>query len=132
MWTCNEDHDVRDVGGVLGDRDGGQGLRLFLELGFRLALLYGGMGLSLEILYRFLPPGFYQEFSGVLSALPTWLVETLGLTQPLAHALLDGSLPSWLVGSMIPLIGVGAIMSIALALGLMWSFGATLASLKNR
>ncbi len=111
---------------------GGQGLRLFIKIGFRLALLYGALGLGIEILHRFLPAGVYQRSAGALSALPSWILATLGLDGHLTAALVQGEVPGWLVGAAIPLVGVAIILSLSLVLGLMWSFGGAVVSLKNR
>lgn len=116
----------------MGAREGEQGLGSFLKLGFRLGLFYGALGLGLEVLHRHLPPHVYQRTAGMLSALPRWLLATSGLDSQLTAALVQGRLPGWMVGAAIPLVGVAAILLLAVALGLTWSFVGAVASLKHR
>lgn len=105
---------------------------MFLELGFRLAFLYGALGLSLEALHRHLPAEVYLSSSQALWALPAWLVETAGLSGALSSLLHHGQVPNWIVGSVLPLLGVLSILFLSFALGLMWSFGGLIGSLKDR
>ena|GEM_PF-5327540 len=116
----------------MGTREEGQALGAFLRLGFRLGLLYGVLGLGLEVIHRQLPPVVYEKVAGLLSALPRWLLSASGLDSHLTAALAEGRLPGWMVGAAIPLVGVASILMLAMMLGLTWSFVGAVASLKHR
>ncbi|AKU92151.1 hypothetical protein [Vulgatibacter incomptus] len=107
-------------------------MRLFPTLGFRLALVYGAAGLSLEVLHHHLPESIYRRTSDVLCALPSWLIATLGFDSTLNAAMATGRLPAWLAGTAVPLVGVASILLLSLGVGLLWTFGGAIGSLKHR
>lgn len=105
---------------------------LFLGIGLRVAFLYCLVGVGNELLRTRLPYPLTRSIADAVYGLPTNLLGRVGLAEPIAHAALQGRIPTWIAAAAAPTLGVALILATCVAAWGIWALLALVASVKQR
>lgn len=93
-------------------------LRIAAGNAFLLSMLYLGLGLVVEVLYRYRPSRLVVRLSLSLDSLPARVLELTGLMRPLSEAYFTGRLSESWVRAVFGVTTLAVIFVLALVVGL--------------